>query len=97
MSKFDEYDARWKAAMHAVQAGVQMDINLGSKDTEPKHLRTGINGALCDHGSLVKLLIAKGVITEEEYMQAIAEGAEAEKARYEARISAALGKTVTLT
>src|SRR6266849_2534064 len=96
MANSDEYVTRWKAAMHAVQSGVAMEMERGSKDTEPKHLRVGINGALCDHGALVKLLVDKGVVTEEEYLRAIAESAEAEKARYEERLWQQTGGSITL-
>src|SRR3954471_24629724 len=88
---------RWVRAMHALQAGVRMEMELGlSRDTEPKHLRVGVNSALVDHGALVALLVQKGLVTEEEYLTAIAEGAEREKRAYEQRLSAALGKTVHL-
>jgi hypothetical protein len=43
----------------------------------------GVNAAMCDHAALARLLMAKGVFTEEEYHEAIASEMEAEKARYE--------------
>lgn len=51
---------------------------------------------MSDHGSLAKLLIDKGVITEDEYLEAIADGTEREKQRYEAILSERFGKPVTL-
>jgi hypothetical protein len=88
---------RWQAAAHAMQSGVAMEMNFNPDPTDPKHLRVGINTTLTDHGSLVRLLIAKGVITEAEYLKAIADGMEQEKARYEAHLTALLGaEKVTL-
>ena len=87
---------RYAAAAHAMQSGVAMEMDYRSQPTELKHLRVGVNAAMVDHCGLVKLLIAKGVITEAEYLEAIADAMEAEKARYELRISELLGRKVTL-
>lgn len=87
---------RYHDAAHEMQTGVAMDQQLGSQDGSPKHLRVGINSAMVDHGALVKLLIAKGVLTEEEYYQAIREGMEAEAVRYKKILSKRLGKDVEL-
>lgn len=78
---------RWEAAAHAMQSGVAMEMNHDSGPTSPKHLRVGVNTALVDHGSLVGLLVSKGVITHDEYVKAIADGMEEEKRRYEERLS----------
>jgi hypothetical protein len=51
---------------------------------------------MVDHAALAKLLIDKGLITEQEYLCAIADAMEAEKARYEKHLSNLLGKTITL-
>lgn len=87
---------RWHDAAHAMQSGVKAEMELRPQPTSPKDLRTGVNVALTDHAALVKLLIAKGVITEVEYHEAIADGMEAEHRRYEARLSELMGKKVTL-
>ena len=58
---------RYLAACHAIQSGVAFEHSQGSTDGTPKHLRTGINIAMCDHAALVKLLVAKGLFTDEEY------------------------------
>ena len=94
----EEDDERWRAASHAMQSGVAMEMNLPDRQsaTEPKHLRVGINAAMSDHAGLVKLLVDKGLITNEEYMKAIADQMEIEKADYEARLSAHFGKKITL-
>ena len=87
---------RYHAAAHAMQTGVAMEINLGSRNTEPKHLRTGINTAHADIGSMALLLITKGLITEAEYLEAIADGMEREAKSYEDRLSDRYGKNITL-
>ena len=69
-------------AAHAMQTGVALAMEHGSPETEPKHLRVEVNSAMSGHGSLIRLLIAKGVITESEYLKAIADGMEAEVASY---------------
>lgn len=96
MASKEEYAARYAAAAHAMQSGVKSEMELGSRDTEPKHLRVGVNSALVDSAALAALLIAKGVITEDEYLEAIAAGMEREVTTYETRLSAALGTKVTL-
>lgn len=92
---------RYVAAMHAMQSGVKTDMatdpNASSQGaTTPKHLRVGVNGALAAQGALVKLLIGKGIITQDEYVEAVADAAEAEKARYEQLLTERFGKPVTL-
>lgn len=92
---------RYSAAMHAMQSGVKADIETDPNQrsqgaTTPKHLRVGLNGALADQGALAKLLIAKGIFTEAEYLEAVADAAEAERARYEQILTERFGKPVTL-
>lgn len=79
----EELRKRYHAAAHAMQSGVAMKMNWGDTEVTPKHLRVGINAAMADHSGLVVLLLAKGVITEEEYYLAIAESMEREKQLYE--------------
>lgn len=87
---------RYLAAAHAMQSGVAMEMQLGSNDTTPKHLRTGINSSLVNSSALGELLIAKGVITEDEYLEAMAAGMEREQKAYEDRLSAKMHTNVTL-
>lgn len=81
---------RYRAAAHAVQSGVMLDHSRGGEDGSPKHLRTGVNLALVDSAALAKLLINKGVFTEVEYHEALADATEAEQRRYEARLGVGL-------
>ncbi len=83
-------------ACHAIQTGVALDHANGGTDGSPKHLRVGINLTKCDHAALVRLLIAKGVFTEREYLDTITDEANAEVGRYETALAAMLGKKVTL-
>ena len=87
---------RYEAAMHAVQSGVAYEMPINKAPTEPKHLRVGINSAMVEHYALAKLLMDKGVITTDEYEEALAMAAEAEKKRYEDYLSALMGSKVTL-
>lgn len=92
----DEKIAKYVELCHAMQSGVAIELQHGSKDTEPKHLRVGINTALVDAGSLCKLLVDKGVITHDEYIDAIYEGMKAEVERYEERLTKKLGVQIRL-
>jgi hypothetical protein len=78
---------RYHAALHGVQTAVLLQIDrLGynAAGADAKHLRTGINGAMSDHGALVGLLIEKGVFSSVEYLEAIASQMETELARISA-------------
>jgi len=82
---------------HAMQTGVAYKMEHDPSETSPKHLRVGINSAMVDAAALAKLLIAKGVITEDEYTTAITEEMGREVARYEAWLSEHYGgKKITL-
>jgi hypothetical protein len=86
-------------ASHAMQSGVAYDIEKNgetSAATTHKHLRVGINVALCDHAALVRLLVAKGVITMDEYEEAATAQMEREVASYEEKLSASYGGPVKL-
>jgi hypothetical protein len=96
MSVKNKHALRWQAAAHAVQSGVMMEQTIRADPTSPKHLRTGINCAMADHAGLAKLLISKGLFTEEEYFEAIAGAMEDEKRRYEELLSEYYGRKITL-
>jgi hypothetical protein len=85
---------RYYDAMHAVQTGVDYYQQV-DPDT-PKHLRVGINSALITASATARLLIDKGVFTEEEHWAKLAELAEEEKTAYEKRLSEHYGRPVTL-
>ncbi len=86
-----------------MQCGVQMLLDRAEatgaptpKDCTPKHLRAGVNSALVDSGAIAGLLVAKGLITEDELWTALADGAEREHQKYEAELSTLLGRKVRL-
>lgn len=83
---------RYDRAVHCVQAGSKM---VAARNGEHPQSRTGINVAMRDHASIVELLVAKGVITSDEYLKALADGAEAEVRRLEDELSAG-GVKITL-
>ena len=83
----EESMKRYEDAAHAVQSGVAQTMNIDRNATTPKHLRVGLNLSKCEHAALVRLLISKGFIGEEEYYAALADEAEAEQARYEESLS----------
>lgn len=92
----EDHPQRYLAAMHSVQSGVAAKMTVHPNEVDPKHLRTGVNSALINVSALANLLMKMGVITEEQYMQAIADGAEQEKARYEEWLSEYYGTAIQL-
>lgn len=88
---------RYLRAVHAMQAGVSTLISFKEcRSIEPKHLRVGINSALVESSALAKLLIDKGVITMDEYENAMADAMEKEVRRYEEIIKKLTGKEIKL-
>lgn len=85
--------SRYHDLCHAMQSGVAMEMEYNPKPTEPKHLRTGINSALCDSAALARLLIEKGVFSELEYVTAVTEEMQREVKRYEDRLNEHFGVT----
>ncbi len=74
---------RYLDACHAMQTGVQLAMTRGvTNETEPKHLRVGVNAAMVEHGALLQLLIDKGVVTEDEFAEMLADKMEAEVHSY---------------
>jgi hypothetical protein len=76
--------ARYRSAVRSMNHLVK----LVDRPESPHSIRQGINTALRDHGSLVDLLIAKGVITQAEYFRAIADGMEKEVGDYAQMLAA---------
>jgi hypothetical protein len=76
---------RYARACHAMQSGVA--ALMPSEETTPKHLRVGVNSAMSEHSALVELLIAKGVISREEYCVAVVESMEREGEAYARRVN----------
>lgn len=95
-------DERYEIALHGMQAGVATELGRAEKEgaedrvTTTKHLRVGINSAKVEHAALVEVLVKKGILTEVEYAEAMADAMEREHHRYEDHISLLLGTKVTL-
>lgn len=78
-----EFRRRYKAAAHGMQTGVAYKMHHQPAETTPKHLRVGVNSAMVQLGALANLLVRKGVISQDEYYQALAEAMETERDLYQ--------------
>jgi hypothetical protein len=96
---------RYDRAAHAVQTGalqtMQLDAALTGELPEtsagsPKHLRTGVDLRAAEMRGLVRLLIDKGVLTEDEYITALVWATETEVDEAEARLTERMGVKVSL-
>lgn len=85
----EEQQRRYEAAAHAVQAGTKMG------ETSAMDCRIGLNIQMAEFAAFGELLMAKGLITEEEYCEAMITGLEREKARMEKALSRG-GMKITL-
>lgn len=88
--------ARYKTATHAMQSGVAVKQGLDPTDTLPKHLRVGVNAAMVEQAALVRLLIDKGLVTEAEYVEALADKMEAEVESYKKWLQERTGAEIHL-
>lgn len=88
----DEYNR----LCHAMQSGVAAQMQYDPGETSPKQLRVGVNVAMVEHGALVALLIAKGLITLEEYERVATEKMRDEVVSYEAWLSNRTGGNIKL-
>lgn len=79
----DEYNA----LCHAMQSGVAAKQFVSGSETQPKHLRVGINNALVSQAVTVKLLVDKGIITDLEYFTALRDAMRLEVESYEKFLS----------
>lgn len=96
MSKVVDLYNLYCKVTHAMQTGVSYSMHLNPKETQPKSLRVAVNSAHSDHTALAKLLLSKGVITEEEYLQAIVDSMKNEVKMYEDELTSLTGAKVTL-
>jgi len=74
---------------HAVQTAIEFNSN--KKALEPKHLRVGIDMSKADMEGLVTLLIAKGVLTMDEYVKAVTQSAANEAERHKFNLAREMG------
>jgi len=97
--KMRDLGLAYDEAGHGVQSAIRFEMSQqGFADDEQdkivhmlKHLRVGLDMRAADHSALAALLIAKGVITEDEYMEQMRLGANEELARYEEHCREAYG------
>lgn len=86
-------------AAHRIQTAIAvlMGRDAHYSAVEPKHLRTGIDLQKADQCGLARLLIAKGVFTEAEYVHYITVSAIEEADSYETIVQAVTGHRNTRT
>lgn len=78
----EEREKKYTELAHAVQTGVAFVMEKDGDEVKPKHLRVGINMAMVEHAALASLLIKKGIITDDEYGEALIAELESEVERY---------------
>lgn len=88
----EEQAAKLQELGHRVQSGIaffegQRDL-LGTRyaEVEPKHLRVGVNSALIETSSLARVMFRKGLMTSEEYFDALIESWEQEVDSYREKV-----------
>ena len=79
-------ERRYRKAAHAVQTAIAISLDHDDPAATPKHLRVGVDLSKSDAKGLVTLLIAKGVFTIAEYVEAIAQAAEEEAFSHESQL-----------
>jgi hypothetical protein len=62
----------YRDALHGVQSAISYEMEMGiGRATHPKHLRVGVDSAMISDAAVVRLLIEKGVFTEEEFEESL--------------------------
>lgn len=86
----------YEEAAHGVQSAIAQGMADGSglAETEPKHLRVGVDMSKSDMFGLATLLMQKGVFTLEEYLEHMRLAANTELANHEEEASARFGAVV---
>lgn len=92
----DQQATEYTRLAHAIQSGVAMELMTDESSGNPKHLRVGVNLRAVEHGALVRLLVANGVITSDQYYEALLASMQEELDAYRARLSALYGGPVDL-
>lgn len=100
----DALRERYKQAAGAMRLGVEalsrsvpgQSAITSHADVDSKGLRVGVNSNMVECQAILKILMAKGIVTEEEYLTALAESMEAEVHRYDEVLSQRRGYRVNL-
>jgi hypothetical protein len=97
--KLRDLGLSYEAAAHGVQSAIRFEMSLqGFADDDIdiiahmlKHIRVGLDMRAADHSALAEMLIAKGVMTEAEYIEQMRLAANEELARYQEHCRMAYG------
>lgn len=81
---------RYQTLLHGLQQAVAEEVS----DPRLQPFRIGLNTCMSDNQGLAQLLINKGVITEVEYLQAIADELEQLVHAYEQQVLKRTGRRV---
>jgi hypothetical protein len=91
---------KWEEAhaiLHALQSGIAAKIDIGlSAGETPKHLRVGVDNAIIMLSALQKALQDKGIILEDEFLDAYLFLLREEQERVEAELSKHMGVEIKL-
>lgn len=79
----------YKRHAHAVLSAIGFNPNKTA--LEPRHLRVGIDMGKADTAGLVNLLIDKGVLSAQEYIEAVEKSAAEEVERQKQALARELG------
>lgn len=97
MNRVDKLKVEYRNLLHAMQTGVAFKLESDDKETAPKHLRVGLNSSMCMISAQSRLLMLKGVFTEEEYYDTLVAVLKEEVLSYERWLSDRVGSPVRLT
>jgi hypothetical protein len=87
-----------KDAIKDLPPGELSDMALKAwHDGAHKHLRVGVNSAMVEHGALAELLVSKGIIGHEEYVESLRLMMNEEVCRYEDDLQKRLGGTTKIS
>lgn len=93
----EEFINEYRRLGHAIQSGVMMMMERDPTSGSPKHLRVGVNTVKSDLGALTRLLVDKGVISQDEAFEYVLNGLREEIKMYERSLSERFGGKVTLS
>lgn len=93
--------------LHAVQTGIASILAFDTaaaggqlpaeSEASPKHLRVGASNAIISNGALLKALMDKGILTEDEFLDCYIKLLEEEVQSYEMQMEQRIGRKVSLS
>ena len=90
--KLEQLKQEYMRLCHAMQSGVATLPD--DPGMQPKHLRVGVNSAMVETGTIVQLLIGKGIFTEVEFFETVNKMMAQEVEAYKKRIEEKFGGKV---